>query len=194
MAGTALNPPAARDLSAHVRRSRPSLFDRLRVEPDTGAPSPQARREAWRALVLRDLQVLLNTVNHESLLDPLRHAAIRASCWNFGLEATAGDFPGPAAWVRIEAGIRAAIERFEPRILARSLQVLPLHGTCSQPRHNVLHFEIRGCIHDPPQDQGFAVHSRLDLETRQLWMAASKPSGHVSGHVSGRADSTWESR
>ncbi len=177
MAPSPLSPPRDPPPPPRTRRSLPSLFDRLCTDA-VDLRSAAVRREAWRALVLRDLQLLLNTANHESLLDPRRHAALRASCWNFGLDGTAGDFMGPAAWVRVEAGIRAAVERFEPRIDAASLQVLPLHELRSRPRHNVLHFEIRGRIHDPPQDQGFAVRSRLDLETRQVWM---EPSGHAGG-------------
>ncbi len=103
MAPSPLSPPRDPPPPPRTRRSLPSLFDRLCTDA-VDLRSAAVRREAWRALVLRDLQLLLNTANHESLLDPRRHAALRASCWNFGLDGTAGDFMGPAAWVRVEAG------------------------------------------------------------------------------------------
>ncbi len=159
--GSQTAPPSA-------RRVLPSLFDRLCAPPRRPAPSLREQREQLRACVLRDLQSLLNTPNHEHLLDPLADVAAAGSCWNYGAWAPAGVFLGRDTWQRIAAGIRRAIERFEPRIVAGSLNVLPLQDPPGRPRHNLLRFAIDGLIHDLPQALAFRVQSTLDLETRHL--------------------------
>ena len=150
-------------------RTLPSLFERFR-----GADVPQPRcarthREALRALVLQDLRALFNTTSHEHLLDPMRFSGVLESCWNYGLRSICGTFDGPKAWEAIEAALRAAIERFEPRILAGSVEITALQET-GVARHNVLSFQIRGLIRDLPRALPFAVRSTIDLETRRVWL------------------------
>lgn len=169
-------PPGASPSTRHVL---PSLFDRLCAQAPGVVQSVRGQRDRLRACVLRDLQALLNTANHEHLLDPLRHDAVRRSCWNYGAGPLAGVFVGGGTWQRIESAIRAAIERFEPRIDAASLRVMPLDDRAPTPRHNVLRFAIEGRIHDLPQAVAFSVHSTLDLETRHVHLSPThgRPEG-----------------
>lgn len=152
-------------------RTPPSLFERF-CAADAAAPtSARAQREALRALVLRDLGSLFNSTNHEHLLDPNRFGAVLESCWNFGLQSISGSFDGPKAWEEIEQALRAAIERFEPRIQKGSVELSVLHEQ-GLARHNVLSFQIRGLIRDLPQALPFVVRSCVDLETRRVWFDA----------------------
>lgn len=152
-------------------RMRPGLFERF-CAVDAAAPtSARAEREALRALVLRDLSALFNSTNHEHLLDPTRFGVVLESCWNFGLRSISGSFDGPKAWEEIEQALRAAIERFEPRIQKGSVELTVLHDA-GIARHNLLSFQIRGLIRDLPQALPFVVRSALDLETRRVWFDA----------------------
>lgn len=152
-------------------RTRPSLFERF-CAADAAAPtSARAEREALRALVLRDLSALFNSTNHEHLLDPTRFGAVLESCWNFGLRSISGSFDGPKAWDEIEQSLRAAIDRFEPRIQRGSVELTVQHDA-GVARHNMLSFQIRGLIRDLPQALPFVVRSALDLETRRVWFDA----------------------
>ncbi len=169
---------------AHERslrhRSQPSLFERFCL---VGAAAPvcaRSQREALRELVLRDLGALFNSTNHEHLLDPTHFRPVLESCWNFGLRSISGTFDGPKAWEDIEQAIRAAIERFEPRILPGSVEVTALR----QPdfaRHNVLNFQIRGLIRDLPQALPFVARSSIDLETRRVWLGAREDQASREG-------------
>lgn len=153
------------------QRSQPSLFERFCLDGATPPACARSQREALRELVLRDLGALFNSTNHEHLLDPTQFGPVLGSCWNFGLRSISGTFDGPKAWTDIEQAIRAAIERFEPRILPGSVEVTALR----QPdfaRHNVLNFQIRGLIRDLPQALPFVARSAIDLETRRVWLGA----------------------
>ena len=162
--------PSGAHQGSFRHRSQPSLFERFCAA--ASAPvSPRAQRETLRDLVLRDLGALFNSTNHEHLLDPTHFGPVLESCWNFGLRSISGTFDGPKAWEDIEQAIRAAIERFEPRILPGSVEVTALR----QPdfaRHNVLNFQIRGLIRDLPQALPFVARSSIDLETRRVWLGA----------------------
>ncbi len=150
-------------------RSLPSLFERFRGSDAPVPGTARTHRETLRALVLQDLRALFNATSHEHLLDPMRFGAVLESCWNYGLRSISGTFEGPKAWQDIEAAIRAAIERFEPRILPGSVEITPLRES-GVAKHNVLSFQIRGLIRDLPQDLPFAVRSTIDLETRRVWL------------------------
>lgn len=156
---------AALVLPATALPPLPSLFDRLRGAR-SAAPSLRARREQLRELVLRDLGDLLNACNDEHRLDPLADAAALASCCNFGIGALAGSFADRSGWIRLELAIRQAVARFEPRIVAESVQLQPVGQPRPSAPSHVLRFAMSGLIRDLPRDLEFAVRSAVDLETR----------------------------
>ena len=143
----------------------PSLFDRLRGA-GAASPSLRARSEQLRGLVLRDLGDLLNACNDEHRLDPLADAAALASCCNFGIGALAGRFADRSGWIRLELAIRQAVARFEPRIVAESVQLQPAGQPRPSAPGHVLHFAMSGLIRDLPRDLEFVVRSAVDLESR----------------------------
>ena len=133
------------------------------AEAPEASPGPASSGESSPATgpVARELLDLLRKRGP----DPeafARVAQVRKALWRNGA-GPQWDFD------LIEAALRAAIERFEPRILAGSVEITALQET-GVARHNVLSFQIRGLIRDLPRALPFAVRSTIDLETRRVWL------------------------
>lgn len=152
-------------------RLQPALLDRLTDE------APGAQREAddhrvmskaqLRQAVLRDLGALFNAVQ------PLGRAAdaypgVAASVLNFGLPALSGQFASRLDVGVLERAIRQAVLRYEPRILADSLQVRALESTSVLDTHNVIAFEIRGHLWSQPVPLEILLRTQMDLEAGQV--------------------------
>jgi len=78
-----------------------------------------------------------------------------------------GSYLADHNWMRMEAAIRTAIVRFEPRLVPESLMITPL-GANEGSRFNVLTFELRGLVNLSPYPLEFRVQSALDLETSKV--------------------------
>lgn len=152
-------------------RLQPALLDRLTDE------APGAQREAddhrvmskaqLRQAVLRDLGALFNAVQ------PLGRAAdaypgVAASVLNFGLPALSGQLASRLDVGVLERAIRQAVLRYEPRILADSLQVRALESTSVLDTHNVIAFEIRGHLWSQPVPLEILLRTQMDLEAGQV--------------------------
>ncbi len=152
-------------------RLQPALLDRLTDD------APGERQEAddrrvmsktqLRQAVLRDLGALFNAVQplgREAEADP----AIAASVLNFGLPALSGQLASKLDAASLEQAIRQAIQRYEPRILADTLQVRALEATSVLDTHNVIEFEIRGHLWSQPVPLEILLRTQLDLEAGQV--------------------------
>jgi type VI secretion system protein ImpF len=158
------------------RRLTPVLLDRLTDH------APHEQREAdgafmlTRALlresVLRDLRWLLNTTNLEASVDLAPHAGVRESVINFGTGALAGLRMSEIEWSDIERTIREAIQTFETRIVADTLQVKCVENDDSLLHHNLLVLEIRGQIWAVPYPFEFVFRSEVDLENGYMVLQA----------------------
>ncbi len=134
-------------------RLQPALLDRLtddargeRVEAEDHRVMSKAQ---LRQAVLRDLGALFNAVQ------PIGHAAdaypmLADSVLNFGLPPLSGQLASKLDVTVLERAIRDAIVRFEPRILAQTLDVRALEATTVLDTHNVIEFEIRGHLWSQP--------------------------------------------
>lgn len=159
-------------MSAHSRdRLQPALLDRLTDD------EPQHREEAedrrvmtksqLRQAVLRDLGWLFNAVQ------PLGRAAdaypgLAESVLNFGLPALSGQLASKVDVSVLEKAIRQAILRYEPRILADTLEVRALEAAIVLETHNVIEFEIRGHLWSQPVPLEILLRTQLDLEAGQV--------------------------
>ena len=154
------------------RRYLPTLFDRLCDDaPSETTEAPEAyasSRAEMRQIIQRDLALLLNTPDQSDLIDAARYPAAARSSINFGVPALAGGYLSEKKWVDIEAMIRSAILRFEPRLMPETLVVRPLHKEHTAAHYNVLTFEISGHIQMQPYPMEFAVQSNVDLETNRI--------------------------
>ena len=168
---TATAPAANVDLR---NRLQPALLDRLcddargeRSELDADHTPRTMTKAQLRQAVLRDLGALFNAVQ------PLGAAAdaypnVAASVLNFGLPALSGQLASALDVQVLERAIRVAILRFEPRILADTLQVRALEASSVLDTHNVIEFEIRGHLWSQPVPLEILLRTQLDLEVGQV--------------------------
>jgi type VI secretion system protein ImpF len=152
-------------------RLQPSLLDRLtddqpgeRVEAEEQRVMSKAQ---LRHAVLRDLAALFNAIQ------PLGAQAedyplLPESVLQFGLPPLSGRLASTLDVTVLEALIRQAITRFEPRILPESLQVRALEATSVLDTHNVIEFEIRGELWSHPVPLEVLLRTQLDLEAGQV--------------------------
>jgi type VI secretion system protein ImpF len=87
---------------------------------------------------------------------------------NFGLPALSGQLASRLDVSVLEAAIREAIVRFEPRILPDTLEVRALEATTVLDTHNVIEFEIRGHLWSQPVPLEILLRTQLDLEAGQV--------------------------
>ena len=148
----------------------PTLFDRLCDD------APNQKRDhdisvspvQLKEIIRRDLSFLLNTVSHEDDIDAARYPHAAASVLNYGLPPLAGSFLYEHKWDDIRRAILRTITRFEPRLKASTLQIIPLQDERRQSGHNTLQFEIRGEILTQPYPTAFRVRSALDMEQSRI--------------------------
>src|SRR5438105_8976948 len=165
-------------------RLQPALLDRLTDDSRGDRMEAEGHRVVSKAqmrqAVLRDLGALFNAVQ------PLGQAAAEAypmladSVLNFGLPPLSGQLASKLDVSVLEAAIRQAIVRFEPRILAETLHVRALEATTVLDTHNVIEFEIRGHLWSQPVPLEILLRTQLDLEAGQVVVTDA-------AHIHGRA-------
>jgi len=150
---------------------QPSLLDRLRDdEPREKLESRDRRVMSMRQLreaVLRDLSWLLNSVQPLGKLAE-RYPAAADSVLNYGLPSISGQLASRIDVSQLERNIRDAMIRFEPRILADTLEVRALEFDNVLETHNVIEFEIRGFLWAQPVPLELLLRTQLDLEVGQV--------------------------
>ena len=159
-------------MSIDVRnRLQPALLDRLTDDnPDQRKEVESHRvmsKAQLRQAVLRDLGALFNSVQ------PLAASAepypmLAESVLNFGLPPLSGQLASKLDVSVLEAAIRQAIVRFEPRILPDTLQVKAQESASVLDTHNVIEFEIRGHLWSQPMPLEVLLRTQLDLEAGQV--------------------------
>ncbi len=115
--------------------------------------------------MLRDLQWLFNTINHDASGDLSAFAArepLGDEFWRraAGREKNMSDIE----WHDIQRKLTEAIINFEPRILPQGLQVRCVSDTSSLDLHNVLSIEIKGRLWCVPYPLEFLFRTDVDLE------------------------------
>jgi type VI secretion system protein ImpF len=152
---------------------QPSLLDRLTDDaPDQKLESRDQRVISPRKLrefVLRDLAWLMNSGCLATADERIeQYPLIAESVLNFGLPSLAGCYASSIKVAELEKAVRKAILDFEPRILAKSLEV---RARAEEGRMalNALTFEIEGELWAQPVPERLLVRTEIDLET-----------GHVS--------------
>jgi type VI secretion system protein ImpF len=152
-------------------RLQPALLDRLTDDqPDERAEADDCRamsKAQLRQAVLRDLRALFNAVQPlgvEADSSPL----LGDSVLNFGLPPLSGKLASLLDVSVLEAMIRQAIVRFEPRLLPETLEVRALEATSVLDTHNIIEFEIRGHLWSQPVPLEILLRTQLDLEAGQV--------------------------
>ncbi len=149
-------------------RLQPSLLDRLTDDaPQQASESREQRVLTWERLrecVLRDLSWLLNTEDAATAFDLEQYPEVRESVLNFGIPALSGVTASSIKSADLQRKVRAAILRFEPRIIAESLVVNVLRSE-GESSHRTLSFEISGELWALPVPLRMFLRTELDLET-----------------------------
>lgn len=169
------NPAEVRD------RLQPALLDRLTDEaPDQRVEAEDRRimtKGQLRQAVLRDLGWLFNATQPPSR-DTEAFPALAGSVLNFGMPSLSGQLASKIDVSVLESDIRTAILRFEPRILADTLEVHAIESSSVLETHNVIEFEIRGHLWAQPVPLEILLRTQLDLEAGKVEvrdMAGSAP-------------------
>ncbi len=149
-------------------KMQPSLLDRLTDNQPHKKQEPVnsnlIAHSALRRHVLRDLQWLFNTINHDDPLAMESLHQVRRSVINFGVAPLAGKRMSDIEWHDIQRKLTEAIINFEPRILPQGLQVRCISDTHSLDLHNVLSIEIKGRLWCVPYPLEFLFRTDVDLE------------------------------
>jgi len=162
-------------------RLQPSLLDRLTDdEPDQMQESREKRVLSPRQLrrsVVRDLEWLLNTTDLASVQDLSAHPQVIDSVLNYGMPDLAGKNVSGLDAVALERNLRAAILRFEPRILPHTLRI---RAEIDEERmsHNAVLFDIEGDLWGQPMPQQLYLKTEVDLESGLFQVSdTGSPSG-----------------
>ncbi|WP_416382218.1 type VI secretion system baseplate subunit TssE [Lelliottia sp. JS-SCA-14] len=159
------------------RQFLPTLLDRLLDD------EPKKQHEAadksfhdgrtLRRLVQRDLTAVLNCVNIERELCPVRHQDIAQTVLNYGISPLAGSPENRNNGRELEQILREAILRFEPRIIPQSLIVKGLNSEKDRPfKHGKMLFEIRGLIYWEPYPLDLCLSGEYDNEREGIEFTA----------------------
>lgn len=165
-------------------RLQPALLDRLTDDDPGNTRDADERRvlnkAQLRLAVLRDLGWLLNSVQPlGSQADGAPYAA--DSVLNYGLPPMSGQLASKVDVQDIEASIRRAILRFEPRILEQSLTVHALDASAMLDSHNIIEFEIHGLLWAQPIPLELLLRTQLDLEAGQVQVREASLSSREGG-------------
>ncbi len=165
-----------------VDRLLPCLLDRLTDEapgcPLETAESGLASQLRLRAAVLRDLGWLMNATRPGAAESLEAWPEARRSVLNYGLPALGGQTSSTLDLQALERAIREAILRFEPRLLADTLEVeadaealFQQHGLDG---HNRVSLRISGQIRAQPIPLELLLRTEWDLETGQVSLSELK--------------------
>lgn len=113
--------------------------------------------------VLRDLGWLLNTGNLMAVQDLQAYPRAQSSVVNYGISDLTGGTASGTDVERVAAGIRWAIEAFEPRLRGVVVTSAPVDGVAGA--GNVLAFQIEAELWGQPAPEQLLLHTELDLES-----------------------------
>ena len=137
---------------------------------------PQARRESrehrtislrrYRESVLRDLEWLLNCEAHPTAAEFEGLEIVRESVLNYGIRNLTGTWLSTHEASDLEALLREAVLRFEPRILPETLGVRVIAPAADEAHlQGALTLEIVGELWAEPVSEALFIRTEVDLET-----------------------------
>ena len=160
-----------------TERLQPSLLDRLTDDDPTSTKESRDSRvidlRRLREIIQRDLVWLLNTFDNSSLVDPDRYPNVTNSVLAFGVQEVAGEFSTDARAARIRTSIHRAIEKFEPRIIPGSLDVI-LRDSESKGQ-TLVTFDIAADMWAQPLPMELYLRSEVDITTGELKLERPGP-------------------
>lgn len=151
-----------------LERLQPSLLDRLTDDEPGNLREPLERRifsiRRLRESVLRDLGWLLNTTNMSHRDDIDRYEEAVGSVINYGIVDLAGMTSTSIDAKDLASQVRAAIVRFEPRLLHESL-IVEAEIDHDSMAHNTLRMRVEGELWAVPAPLRILINTAFDLES-----------------------------
>lgn len=163
-------------------RLQPALLVRLTDDqPEKTHEAMQERVLTMRQLrrsVLRDLAWLLNTSNMEAGTNLSYYPLVAKSVLNYGLPDLTGRVVSGMTDRQLEALLREAILRFEPRILPNTLRVRAIIAG-DQMNRNAIGFEVEGELWSQPVPTHLLIKTEIDVESGHFAVSDSGATGAV---------------
>ncbi|MFT7058034.1 MAG: type VI secretion system protein ImpF [Pseudorhodobacter sp.] len=166
-------------MAEHIlaERLQPSLLDRLTDDDPTNLKETRDSRvidlRRLREIIQRDLSWLLNTFDNSTLVDPDRYPNVINSVLTFGVQEVAGEFSTVERTKKIRSSIHKAILKFEPRIIAGSLDVILRDADSSA--QTVVTFDIAADMWAQPLPMELYLRSEVDITTGELRLERPGP-------------------
>lgn len=149
-------------------RLQPSLLDRLADDEPTKTVESREHRvlsiERIHDCVVRDLSWLLNAENLVSAEDLDDYPEAASSTINYGIISLSGQIVGGIDRRELQDQIRTSILRFEPRLLADSVEVIATIDEAEM-QPNSVQFQIKATVWAQPLPLQLLVKAEVDLET-----------------------------
>lgn len=179
-------------------RLQPSLLDRL-SDFDLGNQAVEQMQDRLinktrlRQVILRDLAALFNATEGLTKKEQEQYPLVAASTLNYGVVSLTGELASGIDMHEVEAMLRTAIRRFEPRILPESVTVKAVIEEDQLSRHNTIGFEIKGRLWAEPYPLDLLLRTEVDIESgqaqvKELTRTAKSETGE-SGSRSSRSGS-----
>jgi type VI secretion system protein ImpF len=160
-----------------TERLQPSLLDRLTDDDPTNLKETRDSRvidlRRLREIIQRDLAWLLNTFDNSTMVDAGRYPNVTNSVLTYGVQEVAGEFSTADRTMKIRSSIHKAIEKFEPRIIAGSLDVLLRDD--SSAGSTVVTFDIAADMWAQPLPMELYLRSSVDITTGELKLERPGP-------------------
>ena len=165
-------------------RLQPALLDRLSDDAPHERAEPRERRvmstKQLRASVLRDLSSLLNAHALYGCASLDAHPLAAASVVNYGLRDVTGTVRSSLNVHALGQEIERTITRFEPRIVAGTLRVVP-SDIEQAPMHRQIAFLVEADLWAQPYPERLYFRTDLDLESGQARIIEGTGPGVLAG-------------
>tara|TARA_R110002096_G_scaffold205630_2_gene391577 strand:- start:4793 stop:5317 length:525 start_codon:yes stop_codon:yes gene_type:complete len=160
-----------------TERLQPSLLDRLTDDDPTNLKETRDSRvidlRRLREIIQRDLAWLLNTFDNSTLVDTDLYPNVINSVLTFGVQEVAGEFSTIERTMKIRSSIHKAIEKFEPRIISGSLDVILRDEESGG--NTVVTFDIAADMWAQPLPMELYLRSEVDITTGELKLERPGP-------------------
>lgn len=174
-----------------TERLQPSLLDRL---TDDAPGNPNETRESrvidlrrLREIIQRDLSWLLNTFDNSSLIDKDVYPNVANSVLGYGIREVSGEYANTARTLMIRDSIFTAIEKFEPRIIKGTLNVILRETDATRGLgQSIITYDIAAEMWAQPLPMELYLRSQVDTTTGELRLERPGTAGSIASAFSGR--------
>lgn len=153
-----------------TERLQPSLLDRLTDDSPGDLKETRDSRvidlRRLREIIQRDLSWLLNTYDNSSMFDVEEYPNVANSVLTYGVTEVAGEYATGERALLIRNSMQRAIEKFEPRIIPGTLDVV-LRDDDGKGQ-TVINFDIAAEMWAQPMPMELYLRTQVDVTTGEL--------------------------